>query len=310
MSDILLHIGYHKTATTWLQRFLFDNSAMGFKSPFGLSQLSAYLFDPHALDFDPAKTGAHLLLACREVGKAGVMPTISWERLSGNPHSGGYDSKELADRLQEVFPRARVLIAIREQKSMILSTYKQYVKIGGTNPLSTYLHPPADDARVPLFDFDHFKYHRLIQYYFRLFGRSNVLVLPYELFKGSPQSFIQRILLFCKREGKQLEALPFTAQANPSLTGLSVALKRGINRIVAERSRLNINPLLSGQKTTRWAALFLSKLDRMAPTSSKTWCDKQLQATIQRFVGDRYKESNILTAQMLDMDLAQYGYDL
>ena len=51
------------------------------------------------------------------------VPVISHERLSGYPHSGGHDSKEIAHRLAAVFPNAKVVIVIREQKSMILSNY-------------------------------------------------------------------------------------------------------------------------------------------------------------------------------------------
>ena len=62
---------------------------------------------------------------------------VSFPRLSGHPYSGGYDSRMIADRVAEVFPEARILIVIREQRSMIVSTYKQYVNAGGEARLST-----------------------------------------------------------------------------------------------------------------------------------------------------------------------------
>jgi hypothetical protein len=63
--------------------------------------------------------------------RGGLIPMVSSERLSGNPHSGGYDSAVLAERLHQVFPGARVLVMIREQRSMILSSWAQYVRVGG-----------------------------------------------------------------------------------------------------------------------------------------------------------------------------------
>jgi hypothetical protein len=33
MSSLLIHIGYHKTGTTWVQRFLFESEAVGFSQP-------------------------------------------------------------------------------------------------------------------------------------------------------------------------------------------------------------------------------------------------------------------------------------
>jgi hypothetical protein len=52
---------------------------------------------------------------------------ITDERLSGNPQSGGYDSRELADKTPRTFPDSKMLIVVREQTAIIYSSYKQYV---------------------------------------------------------------------------------------------------------------------------------------------------------------------------------------
>jgi hypothetical protein len=83
----------------------------------------------------------------------------------------------IADRLRALFSDARILICIREQKKVILSCYNQYIKKGGAISISSYLNV-SDRTRVPLFDFRHFMYHRLISYYQQIFGRDRVLVLP------------------------------------------------------------------------------------------------------------------------------------
>ena len=46
-------------------------------------------------------------------------PVLSAERLSGNPHSGGYDSLQTAERLHRLFPQAKVLVVVREQTEEI-----------------------------------------------------------------------------------------------------------------------------------------------------------------------------------------------
>lgn len=61
-------------------------------------------------------------------------PVLSAERLSGNPHSGGYDSLQTAKRLHRLFPQAKVLVVVREQTEEILSCYNQYVRAGGVLP--------------------------------------------------------------------------------------------------------------------------------------------------------------------------------
>jgi hypothetical protein len=180
---LLIHIGYHKTGTSWLKKFVFENPTIGFFCANGRHLRRSLIF-PHVLNFDPSICRKHLQPVLRNAYEKHFSPVLSVERLSGSPHSGGYDSKEIADRLAQAFPQAKVLIVIREQRSIILSSYKQYVNVGGSCSLNNYLQPPARGrGRIPLFSFDHFKYHRLIEYYISLFGLPNLLVHPYELLK-------------------------------------------------------------------------------------------------------------------------------
>lgn len=312
-NNLLIHIGYHKTATTWLQGFLFNNPAAGFLSPFTIDQILHFLVLPHPLDFNARRCRAFFDLAGHHVTDNGLMLVISREELSGNPHSGGYNSKELADRLVQVFPSAKVLIVIREQKSMILSTYQQYVKVGGPMSLTEYLQPTTfDKYRIPSFEFDHFKYHRLIKYYLTLFGRSNVLVLPYELFKVKPQAFIEEIRLFCGIEGKSqvIEELPYSRRVNHSLSGGSMDLKRRLNGLIAKKSRFNPRVLFPLPRADWRLTSYLHRLDSVMPQSLKVFFDRKLQTTICELVGDRYKQSNTLTSEMLNLNLAQYGYEV
>ena len=121
-------------------------------------------------EFDAASSRAAFDPLLSKVEDEGLFPVVSFERFSGNPFSGGYDSKEIANRLAEVFPGARVLVVIREQRSMIVSTYKQYVREGGALPPRKFMLPPASKSmRVPWFDLRHFEYHHLLDQSLKLF---------------------------------------------------------------------------------------------------------------------------------------------
>ena len=86
-----------------------------------------------------------------EIEAKGLVPVLSNEEFSGNPHSGSYQSLENARRLHRIFPEAKVLIVIRRQVDQILSSYKQYVSRGGAlRPADTL--PPREYFRVPGFD--------------------------------------------------------------------------------------------------------------------------------------------------------------
>ena len=91
-----------------------------------------------------------------EVGSR--VPVISYERLSGNPHAGRFDARTIADRIKAAFPKARIFCVIREQNDMILSTYFQYLKIGGTDSVRDYL-TRSYDGRRPGFSLAAFNPH-------------------------------------------------------------------------------------------------------------------------------------------------------
>ena len=193
MENLLIHIGYHKTATTWLQQKLFITESEVFEPMSmlrkGHSSLAKHFFyDDEQYLLSPFEYNEARIQKEIESIKGSndklilKIPVISHERLSGNPHSSGFDAKKIASMLKSTFPKAKILIIVREQKSFILSNYFQYLSIGGTCNLNKYLNTKYDGKR-PFFSPNHIKYLPLITEYYNLYGKNNVLVLPYEMFK-------------------------------------------------------------------------------------------------------------------------------
>src|SRR5205823_3496785 len=123
------------------------------------------------------------------------------------------------NRLAEVFPGARILIVIREQRSMVVSEYTQYVREGGAMRPFEFIKPPKSKSMwVQWFDLRYLRYHRLISYYHRLFGPERVLTLTYEQFAADPVAFASEIGRFTGRPlgPDAIEALPFDRVSNPS----------------------------------------------------------------------------------------------
>lgn len=306
----LLHIGYFKTGTSWLQRYLFPNTTAGFVKLGSKTELTRQLVYPHALDFDSAQATRFVEPLIADAVKKDLVPVVTIERLSGNPHSGGYDSKELADRLVAVFPNGKVLIVIREQKSIILSTYKQYVRERGPCSLTDYLQPPLrGHLKIPFFDFTQFQYDRLIAYYFRLFGESNVLVLPHELFRRDPSCFVRRILRFSGIEVPTKAVLPYSSEENAGVSAFFIGLKRRINPLDA-RDTLNPHQFFDAPVLTYYLNKLAKKLDSAAPAAYKAKLENRMKAKVGDLVGDRYVQSNYITSQLIGFDLAEYGYDI
>ncbi|MBT6843286.1 MAG: hypothetical protein HOA17_05750 [Candidatus Melainabacteria bacterium] len=300
----LIHIGYHKTASSWLQANLFDD--YGFEKYFSQSEIMKRIVLPNALDFNADELRAYY----DSVVGADDVSVISNERLSGNPHSGGYDSKEIADRLYASFPEAKVLIVIREQVSAILSSYIQYIRVGGPCSIDDYLNPPKRSLSVlPLFDFEHFNYLRLVRYYYELFGPERVLVLPFEKFKESPVDFCSKVTSFVDLPEPQLADVKV---ANKRISTLSSMFLRQSNKLFA-KSRLN--PAAFGKKQNRLMTgsgeggsyQKILAMDALIPKSVHKFFDKRLREIIEAKVGDRYKEANEELTELTEPEMFRDG---
>src|ERR1051326_5889793 len=139
-ANTILHIGFSKCASKTLQNLFTVHEA-----------LTCINFH-HALDLLIAKPGfpwdgerAHrgFTQLFSEARDLGTIPVISHERLTGI-----YDTIDIANRLHALMPRARVLICIREQISMLASQYRHAVRHGCTRTVSEYLMMPWD-ADIP-----------------------------------------------------------------------------------------------------------------------------------------------------------------
>ena len=303
MAKTLIHIGYHKTASTWLQHELFDKEEYGFKRFFSKKEIREDLITVNSLVFNAQviKDKDQKLTA-----SSNLVSVLSNERLSGNPHSGGYDSKEIAQRLKASFPDAKILIVIREQESAIASSYLQYVKFGGACSLKDYLEPPHRGGPIlPLFDFEFFNYYNLVKEYTELFGKDNVLILPFELFKEKPQDFCQKIFDFTENGIKP--ELDFNKVSNKRLSFLMSNFARAFNMLFVKSV---LNPAAIG---TPWLSQNLIKIfigiDRLIPGFIKSPFDKILKRYIKGKVESRYKEGNTKLSELIDINLKEFGYN-
>lgn len=299
MKQPVIHIGYHKTATTWLQWHLWRRKDLGLYRVKYLPKFHGI----HPLQFDAAAYRAAYREAFKEVPDDAIA-VVSNERMSGHPHSGGFDSRDIADRLKAVFPNAKILIGIREQESAILSSYFQYVKKGGYCSLKGYLNPRAD-GHIPLFDLNHFRYDALIAHYQALFGEGNVKVTLFEAFKEQPMEYIAELAEF---GGFKLgDKFPLVWKMNKSAPPLKVMLRSKLN-VLIRRDTVNGN---SPFATKIGAAVLLPVIEifgRLSPSFLNKRKRRSWQSYLRQHVGDYFLASNLKTAQITGLPLSEHGY--
>lgn len=296
----LVHIGYHKTGTTWLQQEVFGSSAVGFSQLGGAQRLIAV----DAFGFKPKKVRKQMERRIGEVRDLGLTPVLSSERLSGAPHFGGYDSEIIADRLAAVFPNARIMVVIREQKEMFLSIYKQYIRRGGAASWRQYLAAPRDGYWMPQFRFVYLEYHRLISRYQNLFGAKNVLVLPYELLRARPTDFLAEVSEFVGLPRVKPRVRPM----NVSLSAFSLSLRRHANRYLVQ-DPVNPAPPLDLPRAHAILERACRAVDAIAPATLLESYERRWSTRAAREVGTRYAHSNARTAALTGLDLRMFGYD-
>lgn len=105
MSEVFVHVGLHKTGTTWIQEEIFRKLNVAYTRRTDL-----------------------LAIPCSK----GQKKIIAHEELSGHPYYGRYEDRfAIADAIGRLFPSARIIVGFRDPSSWVKSLYSQYIRTGG-----------------------------------------------------------------------------------------------------------------------------------------------------------------------------------
>ena len=231
------------------------------------------------------------------------VPVISDETLCGDPIQRRYNGRDVADRIYQAFPRAKVLIGIREQKSMAISAFREYIFMGGTLLLEDFVGAGQEPLSfTPILREDFLAYHHVVGYYQKLYGRENILVLPIEQLQRDRAGYVQTLRRFCGCPGE------FNTEAGPTHVGwsaITLAARRTLNPLVP------ISPLSPGvrQIRNRIANRLCSAIDHLPRRWSAAFERRWKDQVARRYAGT-FRESNRRLAELTGLDLAALGYDL
>jgi hypothetical protein len=193
----IIHIGYPKAGSTWLQDRVFNNSELQYYCA-SREFVYRYILEPDCFSFDSELAKRKVEELFRNPLSRNLTPIVSSELLCGSANiNGGANARIYADRLKKILPEAKIIIVIREQLSWLESFYKMEVCHN-----KKFYHPEAllatrnDLDKTSKFLIYFLFYDKLIECYQTLFGKGNVLVLPFETLCSEPFEFIRRVLLF------------------------------------------------------------------------------------------------------------------
>lgn len=284
MNDIV-HVGLHKTGSTWLQRAVFPSCSNRY-----------YLDDRHRRYarhiVRPGELWSERVREMLDAHEEGVL--WSCEDLGGLLQ-GADERRQIAERLQLVLRDPGVIVVVRSQAQLIPSLYAQYVKLGGTGTFATFLRGECRGFELDLHSFD---YYGLIDILVSRFGRSRVLILPYEGLVRDQAAFLARLSAFCGETFKVLG----TEVLNPSPSAAGVTALRAWNRAF-RRTRFNPSPVLALPGGSR-VRHFVQRNIRVGPSVHERW------GAAAEAVSLRYARSNSMLQELMDDDLGALGYPI
>jgi len=236
LRSVYIHLGLHKTASTFLQKQFFPLFAdqCGYVSlRTDLRAFLDYILYSHDFDFDAGVALQLLSEGLSNCGHDGDVLTISDEQFCGSPWDNARDRRRYFDRLFSCFPGAKFIIVFRNQEEMTKSLYLQYVKTGGaasSNQFLTFNRPPLEFARGAYLD-----YGSYVDYILAIVKKKDSLkCLFYEDMKVSPQAFFNDLAGFI---GFEILLSPVSNVANKtenkSLSAIAVPLVRFFNKLFA-----------------------------------------------------------------------------
>lgn len=302
---ILLHVGYHKTATTWLQKRLFQPEH-GFRQIASHQEISDLIERPVDLAFDPDPVRALVARRLEEVPD-GHVPVLSSEILSGHPFQAGRDGAVLARRLKAILPEARVLIGIRAQHRILPSVYMQYLLRGGTMPPERFF---AGTDVPGYFGFDpvHFEYHRLTGLYQSLFGAENVHILTQEALKTDMDGAAATLAAFAGAgafDGLRPAARGVQSASYPEY---ATGVLRRVNHLQA--STLNPVPVIRLGQTPGGLYKVAGYLMKRPPLAKALRGRRPVTDHVAKRFAGHYADSNAELARIVTHPLDLTGYDL
>jgi hypothetical protein len=296
---VVVHIGFHKTATTWLQHEVFPHH------PHLRSYVEGHPWDDPFLRcivadsdrrYDPVRARAEYEAGLARLGELAPddVIVISAERLSGHAASGGYDTVRIARRLHETLPEARILMVVRSQIDMIESEYRQLVGEGHRGRLAS-LWTSGAWKRVQ-FDLEHYEYDALVREYHRLYGAEHVAVFTYELLAADREGFLDRLADFFGVDPFKLDQVS-TRDVHPGLPNRGIGTLRLLNHF----RRTELNPFPTVDLGVWWRGPIVA-IARLFPKRAHL-----ISRAKRGELAQRYEEPNQRLAALLpDEDLGPF----
>ncbi len=198
MTNVIVHLGLHKTATGTLQRQFFPACEGLNILTTAMPEVKVFIEEVARRDplFFDVKKAKEIIFPFLDAEKVNL---LSNESLSGPPYAGvieaGLDHRSpVLNNLSKVLPEAKAILVLRRQDGLAKSFYREYLKSGGTRRVRRFYG--LEFGKGPaLMSLDRFYFLKYVEAVVSSFP-AGVLILPFEKFIYDQNSFLKAITDF------------------------------------------------------------------------------------------------------------------
>ena len=201
---VIIHVGLPKAGSTYLQNEVFPNIPgvhyIGTMPGNPIWDYCDELIRGNPVRIDLAARKLVIENALNEVQEDVVL--ISREGFSGIFYNSMYGNRMIADMLKSAFPNAKIFMVLRRQDTFLESAYKQALQQGHSISINRFLgishgkfiKPSGNQDPSPVVNPVDFDWLSMVRHYQGLFGKDNVIALPFEMLIENREMFIDRFL--------------------------------------------------------------------------------------------------------------------
>lgn len=301
-----LHIGYSKSASTWLQGILKKNKDIFYV-------YKTYYFFP--LDSDVYKKGldhyseffkdAQDEKIIIESQEHIILPEIHPELKCASTNLTAVEENLL--RIKKDLPDIKIIVVIRNQIDMLLSRYTQYILQGGKLKASAFLKKLVFDNNA-YEQYVDYRYSKVMDLLHNIFSKDRVLILFQEELRANPQDFLSSLSEFL---GVPLTIPPSTTKkkSNPAPSLKGTHLLRRVNKLLVKEIETIEQRTQTRGPYFLW--YFITRAVRLLDHLLVKKKQKKKLFSPQEYSGIRkiYAEDNKeLIARFKEKNLAKHGY--
>lgn len=332
----IIHIGAPKTATTFLQEYYYGS--LNEICYLGYSHNKRFGFDKHIKPLSYKNTAAITDDKIQEVrdyidqkNPDNKTILISYEGFFDSINENHFRLANSCSNIKKVFPSSKIIFTFRKQDTYLESYYRDCVYKGYYTSAADFIGYQKDGSFADYdswaensLDVETLNWNGIIEYLDTLFGRENVLALPYELFKENPQHFTDLISSFI---GASAVNLDFSQNPNATIVnkkyyplalmrilnrfsnnnhnGLPILIQDPLKKILPEESHdesklLRLLRFISRNLSLRTLTRVLS----MVPQAEHNFISEEISSAILK----KHKSENSQLSQRIGIDISKYGY--